>query len=108
MGILLPLNEMVNAEELTNRFIELLYGFGHNADLIGFTRVNRVLISPEGSGIIQMAKRYPCGVMMMGHKDFTWYYVKSKEDSISLSDSRTLQGWGMLTARASDLLSLQR
>ncbi|HEY9825365.1 MAG TPA: hypothetical protein V6D19_07950, partial [Stenomitos sp.] len=96
LGILLPLNEMVNAQELSSRIVPLLYGFGHNADLIRFDLVHTVHISPEGYGISKVAKRYPCGVMMLGHKDFTWIYLRTAADSISIADSRALQGWGML------------
>jgi hypothetical protein len=96
LGILLPLNEMVNAKDLSERLISLLYGFGHNADNLGFKVVDNVLISPEGTGVSKIAKRYPSGVIMLGHRDITWAYTKNEEDSISLSDSRALQGWGML------------
>ncbi len=69
LGILLPLNEMVSAQELYSRLLHLLYGFGHNADSIEFALVEKILISPEGYGISKIAKRYPCGVMMLGHRD---------------------------------------
>lgn len=94
LGVLLPLNEMGDAGELASRLRELLYGFGHNGQRIEFKRVNGVHVSPEGYGISRMAKRFPSGVVMFGHKDFTWAHVT--KESISLADSRGLTGWGML------------
>lgn len=95
LGLLLPLNEMGNADELKTRLVRLLYeGFGHNGSLVKFKFVNRVHISPEGDGIRQIAKRFPAAVMMFGHKDFTLGCIQNK--TISLADSRPLPGWGML------------
>jgi hypothetical protein len=96
LGVLLPLSEVVNFKDLSDRLTDLLYGFGHNTDWIKFTVVDKVLVSPEGTGISQMGKRFPFGVIMLGHKDSTWAYTKAEGDSISISDSRALQGWGML------------
>ena len=95
LAILLPLNEMGNADELKARLVRLLYeGFGHNGTRIKFKFVNRVQVSPEGDGIRLIAKRFPAAVMMFGHKDFTLGCIQNK--TISLADSRPLPGWGML------------
>ena len=95
LGVLLPLNEMGNADELKTRLVRLLYeGFGHNGSVIRFKFVNRVHISPEGEGIRQLANRFPSEVLMFGHKDVTSLSLLDK--SISLADSRPLPGWGML------------
>ncbi len=94
LGVLLPLNEMGDALELSNRLGSLLYEFGHNAKQIQCDVVLNVHVSPEGYGISRLTKRFPSGVMMFGHKDFTWSHVADR--SISLSDSRGLTGWGML------------
>lgn len=94
LGVLLPLNEMGDAGELTTRLREALYNFGHNGKPIGVKQVSRIHISPEGYGMSQLAQRFPSGVAMFGHKDFTWIHVAN--ESISLADSRGLTGWGML------------
>jgi hypothetical protein len=94
LGVLLPLNEMGDAPELSSRLREELYRFGHNGKQIEFALVDGVHISPEGYGISRMAKQYPSGVAMFGHRDFTWAHVTN--ESISIADSRTLTGWGML------------
>jgi Actin like proteins N terminal domain len=95
LGILLPLNEMGNEDELKARIVRLLYeGFGHNGNRIKFKFVNRVHVAPEGDGIRQIAKRFPAVFLMFGHKDFTLGCIQEKE--ISLVDSRPLPGWGML------------
>ena len=94
LGVLLPLNEMGDALELSNRLSGLLYEFGHNAKTIKCAVVVNVHVSPEGYGISRLAKRFPAGVMMFGHKDFTWSHVT--DTSISVADSRGLTGWGML------------
>lgn len=94
LGVLLPLNEMGDAIELSNRLRALLYGFGHNGIQIGCTLCGGIHVSPEGYGISRMAKRFPSGVAMFGHKDFTWAHATDR--SISIADSRGLTGWGML------------
>lgn len=94
LGILLPLNEMGNADDLSNRLSSLLYEFGHNGTQIKCSMVRCVHVSPEGYGISRLATRFPSGVAMFGHKDFTWAHVS--DTSISISDSRSLPGWGML------------
>ncbi|NJM76256.1 MAG: hypothetical protein HC852_11265, partial [Acaryochloridaceae cyanobacterium RU_4_10] len=84
-----------NEDELKARIVRLLYeGFGHNGNRVKFKFVNRVHVAPEGDGIRQIAKRFPAVFLMFGHKDFTLGYIKDKE--ISLVDSRSLPGWGML------------
>lgn len=94
LGVLLPINEMGDALELSRRLRVLLYDFGHNGHQIRFKSVQAVHISPEGYGIRGLAKRFPSGVAMFGHRDFTWAHIADK--SISLADSRALTGWGML------------
>jgi hypothetical protein len=94
LGVLLPLNEMGDALELSNRLSSLLYEFGHNGRTVKCALVKSVHVSPEGYGVSRLAKRFPSGVMMFGHKDFTWSHVT--DTSISVADSRGLTGWGML------------
>ena len=94
LGVLLPLNEMGDAPELANRLREALYEFGHNGRQVSCTLVEGVQVSPEGYGFRLFAKRYPSGVAMFGHRDFTWAHVADK--TVSIADSRTLTGWGML------------
>jgi hypothetical protein len=94
LGVLLPLNEMGDALELSNRLSTLLYDFGHNGNQIKCYLVLHVHVSPEGYGISRLTQRFPSGVMMFGHKDFTWSHIA--DTSISVADSRGLTGWGML------------
>jgi hypothetical protein len=94
LGILLPLNELGDAGELTVRLRELLYDFGHNGKQVGVQQVSRIHIYPEGYGMSRLAQRFPSGVAMFGHKDFTWVHVA--QESISIADSRGLTGCGML------------
>lgn len=94
LGVLLPFNEMGDASELSNRLRVMLYDFGHNGQQIKFTTVHDVRVSPEGYGVSRLAKRFPSGVAMFEHKDFTWAHITN--ETVSTSDSRALTGWGML------------
>ncbi|MGB8699069.1 MAG: hypothetical protein WCD18_06610 [Thermosynechococcaceae cyanobacterium] len=99
VGVLLPLDEMRDAQELSERLGEFLHGFGFNGRQIEGLVVRQIHVSPEGYGICRCAARFPSGVLMFGHRDISWVHLEQDKTtgsaSVAIADSRTFSGWGM-------------
>ncbi|MGB8698016.1 MAG: hypothetical protein WCD18_01245 [Thermosynechococcaceae cyanobacterium] len=99
VGVLLPLDEMRDSVELSERLAEFLHDFGFNGLRRDGMVVRQIHVLPEGYGMSRYATRFPSGVLMFGHRDISWVHIESDRfnatSSIAIADSRAFPGWGM-------------
>lgn len=93
LGILLPLDESGDCEELQTRLQAALWEFEHNGITVKCIASERVHVSPEGYGISQLATKPLAGVLIFGHRDVSWLHIE--DGSIVPGKSMTFAGWGM-------------
>ncbi len=91
--LLLPLDELGQADELSDRIARLVYQFGIDGKEIQLG-VRSVRIFPEGYGLVQWVKTDPAMVLVFGHRDVTVLRVEG--DRIVLHKSKTFAEFGML------------
>lgn len=92
-GLLLPLDEFGDRQELDQSLQKALWEFEYNGDTVKTVLSEKVHIYPEGYGIAQTVDVQTAGVIIFGHRDVTWVHVE--KGSIVEGRSETLAGWGM-------------
>lgn len=92
-GLLLPLDEIGDRQELEQQLQAALWKFEYNGVTVKTVLSEKVHISPEGYGIAQAVDTDTAGVIIFGHRDVTWIHVE--KHSIVEGRSKTLAGWGM-------------
>lgn len=92
-GLLIPLDEFGDRQDLEQSLQKALWEFEFNGDTIKTVLSEKVHISPEGYGIAQTVNVGTAGVIIFGHRDITWVHVE--KGSIVEGRSKTLAGWGM-------------
>ena len=92
-GLLLPLDEFADRQELEQQLQAALWKFEYNGVTIKTVLSEKVQISPEGYGIAQTVDTETAGVIVFGHRDVTWVHVE--KHSVIEGRSKTLAGWGM-------------
>lgn len=92
-GLLLPLDEFGDRQELEQQLQAALWEFEYNGVTLKTVLSEKVQISPEGYGIAQTVDTQTAGVIIFGHRDVTWVHVE--KSSVIESRSQTLAGWGM-------------
>jgi hypothetical protein len=94
LKILLPLDEMGQADDISDRVARLAYEFGIDGTETGFRSVRIVEVFPEGYGLIQWVTKDPAMVLVFGHRDVTALHIEA--GSIVKHKSKTFAGFGML------------
>lgn len=92
-GLLLPLDEFGDRQELEQQLQTALWKFEYNGVIVKTVLSEKVQISPEGYGIAQAVDTETAGVIILGHRDVTWVHVE--KHSVIEGRSKTLAGWGM-------------
>lgn len=92
-GLLLPLDEFSDRQELEQQLQTALWEFEYNGVTLKTVLSEKVRISPEGYGIAQTVDSQTAGVIIFGHRDVTWVHVE--KHSVIEGRSKTLAGWGM-------------
>lgn len=92
-GLLLPLDEIGDRQELEYQLQSALWEFEYNGVKVKTVLSEKVQISPEGYGIATSVDTETAGVIIFGHRDVTWVHVEKR--SVIESRSKTLAGWGM-------------
>jgi len=92
-GLLLPLDECGDRQELAQQLQAALWKFEYNGVTIKTVLSEKVQISPEGYGIATAVDTETAGVIIFGHRDVTWVHVEKR--SVIEGRSKTLAGWGM-------------
>lgn len=92
-GLMLPLDEFGDRQELEQQLQEALWKFEYNGVTLKTVLSEKVHVSPEGYGITQMVDTQTAGVIIFGHRDVSWVHVENR--SVIEGRSKTLAGWGM-------------
>lgn len=92
-GLLIPLDEFGDRQELEQTLQKALWEFEYNGITVKTVLSEKVHISPEGYGIAQTVDVGTGGVIIFGHRDITWVHVE--KHSVIEGRSKTLAGWGM-------------
>ncbi len=92
-GLLLPLDEFSDRQELEQQLQAALWKFDYNGTTVKTVLSEKVQISPEGYGIAQAVDTETAGAIIFGHRDVTWVHIENH--SVIEGRSKTLAGWGM-------------
>jgi len=92
-GLLIPLDEFGDRQELEQQLQAALWKFESNGNTVKTVLSEKIQISPEGYGIAQAVDTETAGVIIFGHRDVTWVHVEKR--SVIEGRSKTLAGWGM-------------
>ncbi len=92
-GLLLPLDEFGDRQELEQQLQDALWEFEYNGVTLKTVLSEKAHVSPEGYGIAQTVDTQTAGVIIYGHRDVTWVHVEGH--SVIEGRSKTLAGWGM-------------
>jgi len=92
-GLLLPLDEFGDRQELEQQLQAALWKFEYNGVTVKTVLSEKVQISPEGYGIATAVATDTAGVIIFGHRDVSWIHVE--KHSVISGRSKTLAGWGM-------------
>jgi hypothetical protein len=93
LGLLLPLDEMVDRANLQVQLEQVLWEFEYNGSTVRTVLSESVHISPEGYGMSRLITAEQGKVLVFGHRDVSIIHVEN--GSIIPSKSQTLAGWGM-------------
>ncbi|WP_052056106.1 ParM/StbA family protein [Myxosarcina sp. GI1] len=95
LGILLPLDEIEDREDLAKWLREIIdnSGFRVNNKLFDNLQIKKINIKPEGYGLYKTSKVENTGVLIVGHNDFSWLFFK--DNFFYLEASKTLPGAGI-------------
>lgn len=94
LGVMLPLSEFEDAEEIGAVLFKSLLDFRINREQVGVLLTHDIQVLPEYSGIACILPRSPVVLLGFGHRDVTRAYVEN--GTIHLSKSKTLAGYGMV------------
>ncbi len=93
LGLLLPIDEIGDREEMEKKLFTALKEFEHNGETVVCSLDYGIQISPEGYGIGQLVTALKGGVIVLGHRDASWIHVEDR--SVAVDKSVTFAGWGM-------------
>lgn len=93
LRLLLPLDEMGDADALKTHIMENIYALGCEGKWVD-TTVKSISIYPEGRGLLTWAKEDPSCILIFGHRDLTLLWVE--DGAIVHGKSHTFAGWGFL------------